>query len=296
MADWLARMPGASREEDYLGPVLFEGPAALEVFSQLLPAEVLGTPPEVEDGDDGTRFRPPAARLGRRLLPLGWSVTDDPRLPSAALGAYASDQDGVPPRLVELVKDGVLRDVLMSRVPSLERAASTGHGRSLGNDRRSAMPAVIRVDPRRVATMKRLRRQGLRLAALTGRDHLLVVRRIEPPVLSGELDIAFSGEGPLPGLTRPYEAFRLYRDGSEVPIRSVQFSGVDRRILKDIALAAPGIGPVDTLDGPPGPGRFQIGPTGGIPVTWDVPAILVTEVELTGSGGGEPRVLKVPGR
>lgn len=293
MAGWLTTMPAAPKEGDYLGPVLFEGPAATEVFAQLLPGEVLGTPSELEDGDDGSRFRPNNARLGRRLLPLGWEVRDDP-LRAGALGAYPSDQEGVVPVAVELVKDGVLRDVLMSRVPSSDRSASTGHGRSLGNDRRAAMPAVVSVVPPRVVPMKRLRAQGLRLAAQTGRDYLLVIRRIEPPVLSGDLDIAFTGEGPLPGLTRPYEAFRLYRDGREEPVRSMQFSGVDRRVLKDIALAGPGEGLVDTLDGPPGPGRFQIGPTGGIPVSWEVPAILVTEVELTGSGSGEPRVLKIP--
>ncbi len=291
MAAWLARLPTAPKEEDYLGPVLFEGFAAQEVFSQLLTPEILGTPPETEDGQGGGG-QVPTARIGRRLLPLGWSVTDD-AAGGVGLGAYPSDQEGVAPRQVDLVVDGVVREVLMSRIPRSDRTESTGHGRSLGNDRRAAMPGVVRVEPRRAVSTRRIRAQALRLAAQIGHDYALVIRRLEPPPLSGELDIVFTGEGPLPGLTSPYEAYRLYADGHEEAVRGLRFSGVDRRLLKDIALAADGVGMIDTLDGPPGPGRYHIGPTGGVPVSWDVPAILVTEVELTTATGGDPRVLKV---
>lgn len=291
MADWLGKLPTAPKEEDYLGPVLFEGWASQEVFSQLLAAEILGTPPETQDGGSGGG-QVPTARIGRRLLPEGWSVTDD-AAGGVGLGAYPSDQEGVVPRKVKLVVDGVVRDVLMSRVPRADRTLSTGHGRSLGNDRRAAMPGVVRVEARRLVSARRIEKHALRLAAQTGHDYVLVIRRLEPPALSGELDIVFTGEGPLPGLTSPYEAYRLYADGREEIVRGLRFSGVDRRLLKDIALASAGAGLVDTLDGPPGPGRYHIGPTGGVPVTWDVPAILVSEVELTTAPGGDPRVLKV---
>ena len=291
MAAWLAQLPKAPKEEDYLGPVLFEGFAAQEVFSQLLTPEILGTPPETEDGGSGGG-QVPTARIGRRLLPLGWAVTDD-AAGGEGLGAYPSDQEGVAPRRVDLVADGVVRDLLMSRIPRSDRTESTGHGRSLGNDRRAAIPGVVRVEPRRAVSTRRIRKHALRLAAQTGHDYALVIRRLEPPPLSGELDIVFTGEGPLPGLTSPYEAYRLYADGHEEVVRGLRFSGVDRRLLKDIALAAEGAGMIDTLDGPPGPGRYHIGPTGGVPVSWDVPAILVAEVELTSATGGDPRVLKV---
>lgn len=297
MAEWLVVAAAAPAPEDYLGPVLFEGPAATELFVQLLAGELVGTPPVTSDGDGMfRRGKAPGARIGRRLLPLGWSVVDDPSLPSTALGAYASDMEGVAPRRVELVRDGVVRDVLMSRIPSKERDRSTGHGRSLGDNRRGAVPAVVTVTPPRLVPERRLVRAGLRLAAQTGRDHLLVVRRIQPPGLIHEVDVAFTGEGPLSGLTPPYEVHRLYADGRVEPARSLVFSGVDRRTLKDIVLAGAGEGPVDILDGPPGPQRFQIGPVGGMPATWDVPAVLVAEVELTAAGGGEARVLEAPPR
>jgi hypothetical protein len=297
LGQWITGLHTAPVEEDYLGPVLFEGPASTELFSQLLAAELVGTPAEEEDAsgrvDTG---RAPAARQGRRLLPEGWTVVDDPTTDANVLGKYAYDQEGVAPRRVELVKDGVVQDLLMSRIPRADKNVSTGHGRSLGAERRSAMPAVVTVTPRASVSEARLRKAGLRLAAQTGRNYLLVVRRLLPPALTESLDVGFSGQGPLPGLTPPYEAYRLYADGHTEPVRNVGFSGVDRRVLRDIALAGPVTGPVDLLDAAPGPGRYQIGPTGGMPVTWDVPAVLITELELTGRGGGEPRALELPPR
>lgn len=296
MADWLSGLAKAPKEDDYLGPVIFEGSAATELFSQLLAAELVGTPAAEED-DSGISFgRAPTARLGRRLLPAGWSVTDDPTANPNAAGAYAQDHEGVAPRKVDLVVDGVLRDVLMSRVPSKDRAGSNGHGRSLGNDRRAAMPAVVTVKAKRLDARAKLDKTALRLAAQTGHDYVLVIARIEPPAMTEDFSVTFTGEGPPPGLTPPYEAYRLYADGRHEPVRSLTFNGVDRRVLRDIAMASVGAGPTDMLDGPPGPPRFQIGPTGGIPVTWDAPSVLITEMELTSKGGGEPRALVLPKR
>ncbi len=297
LGSWLTGLRDAPVEEDYLGPVLFEGAAATDLFAQLVAPEIVGTPPMEEEGSSPLETAgSPSARLGRRLLPLGWSVVDDAAAAGTALGRYAYDQEGVAPTRVELVTDGVVRDLLMSRIPRKDRAGSTGHGRSLGSARRTAVPAVVTVTPAHVLPDARLRRMGLRLAAQTGRDYLLVVRRLMPAALVERLDMGFAGEGPLPGLTAPYEAYRLYADGRTEPVRSLRFSGVDRRVLRDIAAAGAMTGPVDFLDDAPGPSRFQIGPTGGLPVTWNVPAVLIAELELTGGGGGEPRVLELPPR
>ena len=298
LGGWLEGLKAAPVEEDYLGPVLFEGPAAVELFSQLLAPELVGTPPEEEDagrfGSSGGK--PPTARIGRRILPQGWTVVDDATTDAPILGKYAYDQEGVAPHRVELVKDGVVRDLLMSRIPRKDLTASTGHGRSLGGDRRAAVPAAVTVSARRTVSDSKLEKLALRLAAQTGRDYVLVVKRLTPPALVEDLEIGFSGEGPMSGLTQPYEAWRLYADGHTEPVRSVRFSGVDRRALRDIAAASDGVGPVDLLDGPVGAARFQIGPTGGFPVTWDVPSVLITELELVGAASGEPRALPIPPR
>lgn len=294
MGEALSARVTAPLEDDYLGPVLFEAEAAVELFSQLLAAELCGTPPALEDDESLLKeHRAPAARLGRRLLPEGWDVVDDAS-GEVGLGSYHLDMEAVPPRRVELVRDGVLVDMLMSRTPNLSRQLSTGHARSLGTERRVAVPAVVTVTPPRLVRMEALVKQALRLAAQTGREYALVVRHVNPVALHERLDVTLTGEEAPAGLTDPLEVERVWKDGRREPVRVRSFVGMDRRVLRDIVAAAPGAGPRDRLDGQPGPSRFNIGPLGGLLVTWDVPAVLVAEVEIRGGGGGEPRVIPIP--
>ncbi|MCK6503794.1 metallopeptidase TldD-related protein [Myxococcota bacterium] len=297
MVAWLQGLRQAPVEEDYLGPVLFEGPAAMEVFRQLLAPELAGTPaPErpPEGFADGEQV--PTARIGRRLLPEGWTVVDDPvaAREQGLAGGYDHDFEGVAAERVELVQDGVVRRLLMSRVPREGMDRSTGHGRSLGADRRVAMTAAVTVQPARPRSPSRLERKGLALARQTVQPYLLVVERLEPPALAEDFRVAFSGEAPLPGLTRPTRAWRLYPDGRREPVRGLSFVGVDRRVLRDVVLAGRVQEPRSELDAEPGPQRFGIGVVGGLPVTWSVPPVLVGELELHGAGGREQRVLPPP--
>ena len=277
----------------WLGPVLFEGEAAAELFSQLLAPEVVGTR-AIEDGDkEGYPVPRSAGRVGRRLLPSGWNVWDDPSTRLGVAGEYAMDHEAVAPRRVDLVKDGVLRDLLMSRIPNEVRGASTGHGRSLGSDRRVAIPGFVRVVAPKLLTDRQLRRQALRLAAQTGQSRVLVVTRILPLAMVDQRERSGFGSGLRSGLTAPIEACLLDGAGVCEPVRNLRFVGVDRRMLLDIVGAAAGAGPIDMLDGPPGRERDRIGLTGGVPTTWDVPSVLLAELELDIAGGGEPRVLSI---
>lgn len=282
--------------EDYLGPVLFEQAAAVELFRQLLPAEICGTPPEesAPDAFGEKSEAPPQARIGRRLLPEGWSVADDPTRLADAAGAYAYDFEAVPAEEVELVEDGVVRDLLMSRIPRADRAGSNGHGRALGTDRRAAMPGVVFVEPPRERSLSALERRALKLARQAGQPYAIVVTRILPPSLQGDLEIAFSGDAPLSGLTPPVEAYRLWPDGRREAVRGLSFVGVDRRVLRDIVAAGEPGPRADLLDSPPGSGRFSLGEVGGLPQSWVVPPVLIAELELRGAGGGEARVIAPP--
>ncbi|NOY28007.1 MAG: hypothetical protein GXP62_19245 [Oligoflexia bacterium] len=295
LAAWVDQLRTAPVEDDYLGPVLFEGPASVELFRQLLAPELSGTPPPETppDGfDDGQAV--PTARVGRRLLPEGWTVVDDPALAhrQGRPGGYATDFEGVAAQRVEVVEDGVVRTLLMSRVPRAGFSGSTGHGRSLGRGRRVAIPDAVTVTPARPRSLGRLQHDGLALARHTVQPYVLVVRRLEPPAVSDDFRVAFSGDAPLPGLTRPTQVWRLYPDGHTQPVRGLEFVGV--RVLRDIVRAAR-IGPaVGVMDASPGPQRFSIGSVSGLPASWATPAVLVSELELHGSGGHEPRVLPAP--
>ncbi len=293
MAARLVEIAAAPDPEPWLGPVLFEGPAATELFSQLLAPELVGTRPEESDDSMLIGGGTPRARLGRRLLPEGWRVWDDPTSRSGAAGEYTLDHEGVAPHRVDLVVGGVVKDLLMSRIPGKERVHSTGHGRGLGDGRRAAIVGYTHVAAPKLLPARALRRRALDLANAAGLPGVLVVTRLTPPAMVEGLEFAMSGDAPLAGLTAPYEACMLDKKGVCAPVRNLRFVGVDRRALRDIVAAGPGPGPENQLDGPPGTGRYTIGTTGGIPTTWSVPSVLVSELELEPAVGGEPRVIRV---
>ncbi len=294
MGDWLRALAEAPVLEDWLGPVLFEGPAAVEVFRQLVAPEIVGTPPAREGrGPFGPEPEAhPRARVGRRLLPPGWTVSDTPG--ANAAGQMTLDHEGVVPQQVVLIEDGVVRRLLHSRVPAKDTTASTGHARAGGGDRREALPTNVSVVPKKTVSERKLERKALRLAGQTGQDRVLVVRRLEPPAMTEDFEVRFTGEGPPPGLTPPYEAYLLTSNGQRVPVRSVGFHGVDRRALRDIVAAGAPSEWEGVMDAQPGPARYLIGPVGGVPMAWSVPAILISEIELHGTGGGEPRQIPPP--
>jgi len=294
MALWLQTLQSAPIEEDYLGPVLFEEEASVELFRQLLLSQLSATPPPSEPPDFSGEIPRviPSSRLGRRLLPSGWSITDDALSNPNSAGSYLYDSEGITPQKVTLVKDGIVSDLLMSRIPRDGFSSSTGHGRSLGRDRRIAITSVVQVLPQKNKSSKVLRRKGIQMARQTGQDYILVVKKVEPLALSSNFEIAFSGDGPLSGLTLPLEIYRLYADGSEVPVRGASFVGVDKRVLRDIVVAGPQSSFIGLTDDHYG--RYGLGYSGGIPVAWSAPSVLIAEMELRGQGGQELRILPKP--
>ena len=73
-------------------------------------------------------------KLGQEVLPTFLSVTDDPTLKELdgvkLSGTYEYDNEGVPAQRVEVIKDGVLKSFLMSRMPIKGFETSNGHGRN----------------------------------------------------------------------------------------------------------------------------------------------------------------------
>jgi TldD protein len=296
MTGWVEETKTAPVESDYLGPVIFEPAAAVELFRQLVPAEISANPPEIEPpGSNGEAPVPVAtSRVGRRLLPENWTIEDNPRRDPDLVGYYRHDHEGVAGERVETVRDGVVRELLMSRIPRQGQSASTGHGRSIGRDRRIPVPSITEVRPPRNRSMHSLKRKGKRLSRQAGNDYVIVIRLITPLALNDDFEIAFSGDGPLAGLTSPLEAYRLYPSGREEPVRGIKFVGVDRRVMRDIVRAGPQSGWINLTDDAPGSGRHSLGEIGGLGMSWSAPAVLISEMELRGQGGRESRVLPPP--
>ena len=182
----------------------------------------------------------------------------------------------------------------MTRVPRDGFTESTGHGRSQGYRRHVALPGTIKVTPKRRLSQRRFHKLALRLAKQTGRDYVLVVRQLTPLPLSEDFEIAFSGDGPLAGLTEATEIYRLYNDGRTEPIHGMKFIGVDRRVLRDISAAGVQSEWRGMMDSDPSSGRHGMGAFTGAPTSWSTPAVLISELELHTQSTHEQKILPPP--
>ncbi|MBS1841746.1 MAG: peptidase U62, partial [Acidobacteria bacterium] len=115
--------------EPYDGPALLSGRAAAVFFHEVLGHRLEGH--RQKDEDEGQTF---TKKVGQEVLPKFLSVTDDPTLQEVGgmklAGTYGYDSEGVPARRVEVIKDGVLKSFLMSRMPIKGFEQSNGHGRN----------------------------------------------------------------------------------------------------------------------------------------------------------------------
>jgi predicted Zn-dependent protease len=129
MATDLNALRKAPVAEPYDGPALLSGRAAAVFFHEVLGHRLEGH--RQKDEDEGQTF---TKKIGQEVLPKFLSVTDDPTLGELdgvkLAGTYGYDNEGVPAKRVEVIKDGVLKSFLMSRLPIKGFEQSNGHGRN----------------------------------------------------------------------------------------------------------------------------------------------------------------------
>ncbi|MCP4869569.1 MAG: hypothetical protein GY898_12715 [Proteobacteria bacterium] len=269
---WRSRAPAIGY---YEGPVVFEGEAAADLFRYLLPPEVRGTPPVPEAGSSYQAQIRGGPRLGRRVLPKGWSVTDDPTtVPDGLAGGFKYDREGVAAEAVEVVQDGYVRDFLMTRVPRRDLAGSNGHARGFVQGDWGSRLSSWLVKPKKLIGLKAFEREVQSLRRAAGQPAVLVVRRMEQ-----------GWEGDLPS---PTDAVWRFPDGTEQPVLGLEFQGVDRRTMRAITAASGGMQVVPYL-APASP--WSRAPTvAGIPMVVTAPnLIVVSEIETVFAGAAADR-------
>jgi len=297
MAADLEALPDAAvLDAEYVGPVLFEQDAAVDLFRYLLVPQLEGTPAvipfdtmlgKVGGAAGGADGQAQQARIGRRALPMGWSAVDDPGADPDHVAAFEFDAEGTPARAVELVEDGIVRSLLMSRIPSKGLQATNGHARGWPGRRLCGRASMLTLTPHKRIAPKKMLKLALQLSRSYGNDHVLVVRRLqEPPVRavgSASLFYRNRSRAGAPHLPAPVYLVRVYGDGREEIVRGAAFSGVHRWVLRDIAAAG---AQVDrSWFAPSEPGGSRSTPSNGIPTYISAPEVLVGEMELVPVSG-----------
>jgi TldD protein len=129
MAADLKALRDAPVAEPYDGPALLSGRAAAVFFHEVLGHRLEGH--RQKDEEEGQTF---TKKVGQEVLPKFLSVSDDPTIKEIGgtklAGYYAYDNEGTPSQRVDVIKDGVLKSFLMSRMPIKDFAQSNGHGRN----------------------------------------------------------------------------------------------------------------------------------------------------------------------
>src|SRR5467141_1058836 len=129
MAADLGALRKAPVAEPYDGPALLSGRAAAVFFHEVLGHRLEGH--RQRDEEEGQTF---TKKVGQEVLPKFLSVIDDPTTREIGgmklAGAFDFDNEGSPSQRVDVIKDGVLKNFLMSRMPIKNFDQSNGHGRN----------------------------------------------------------------------------------------------------------------------------------------------------------------------
>ncbi len=202
----------------YNGPVLVEDQAAADLFATHF-ANLLSARRGAGSGSAQLNAMLSIStssllnKVGTRVLPDFLSVVDNPQLKEAdgqrLFGDYKFDEEGVPSRETVLVKDGMLKQLLTSRVPVKGMPVSTGNQRERG-----VLPGNVLVSAAKSSPESDLRKQLLDLVKARGMDFGIVIRR-----LNGNQALVAS---------------RIYPDGHEELLRDARIAEVNAATFKDI--------------------------------------------------------------
>lgn len=281
----LTRLMKAAVLDSYTGPVLFDGRASAQVFRRMLAQSVVGRPDAV--GTQRRRFEAGENlenKIGQRILPKSFQVYDDPTVEevdgTALLGHYAYDDEGVKSRRVDVVIDGKLIQLLLSRVPTKKFADSTGHGRR-GPGMGGARAAVgsLFIEDSDGLTEGELKEELIDAAMAEGLDYGLRVVSIRSSMgMPGGRDMRAMFRGMMRGgggggeqaLGDPVLLYKVYvEDGREELVCGCEFVPIKFKDLRDIIAAGKAL----HVDNAPGG-------MGGAPSSIIAPSVLFEEMEL----------------
>jgi len=272
----------APMTEPFDGPAILSGRAAAVFFHEVLGHRLEG---QRQRGDEeGQTF---TKELGKDVLPKFLSVADDPTLTSFGKtwlnGSYDYDDEGQKARRVDLIKDGVLKTFLMSRLPIASFAASNGHGRAQTGRMPTGRQGNLIVTSTKTVPEAELRKQLIDEAKKQGKPFGLYFEDISSgfAVTTRNSPQAFQ--------VIPLVVWRVYVDGRpDELVRGVSIVGTPLAAMKRILATGD---KSEVFNGECG------AESGTVPVSAVAPAMLLSEMETQRQpqGTARPPILPIPG-
>ena len=289
--------------EAYDGPVLFEAPAAAQLFGQLLGDNLKITRRPVTDPGRPSHYTPSELenKLGSRILPEWMDVLDDPTLTEyhghPLLGHYVYDMEGVAPQPLTLVQKGVLKSFLLTRTPVYKNyPGSNGHARMTGSyGTRSPGFGNLLIRASETTPAADMKQKLIDMLKEGNKPYGILIRKLDFPSTASidELRQVSQASGGAHPVAPPLLAYKVYPDGREELVRGLLFQNFSARAFKDIVAASDENYLFDLIDSN---APFALVGAGSFTTTSAViaPAVLFEELELEPATGETPKPPIVP--
>jgi TldD protein len=282
MAEDLRELRKAPVAEPYDGPAMLSGRAAAVFFHEVLGHRLEGH--RQRDEDEGQTF---TKKVGQEVLPKFLSVVDDPTVREIGgmklMGSYEFDNEGTPAQPVEVIKDGVLQNFLMSRMPIKNFGRSNGHGRNQPGLMPTGRQGNLIVTSTQSVTELQLRQQLIEQIKKQGKPYGLYFDDIQGgfTLTTRSLPQAFQ--------VLPVIVYRVYADGRpDELVRGVDIVGTPLGALTRIVTTGDQQHVFNGICG---------AESGSVPVAAVAPAMLFSEMEVQKRAHSHerPPILPPPG-
>ena len=274
IADDLNALRSAPLAEPYSGPALLSGRAAAVFFHEVLGHRVEGQ--RQRGREEGQTF---AKKVDEKILPEFLSITDDPTLRTLSgtelSGYYRYDDEGMPAARVEVVKDGILKNFLMGRMPVKNFGNSNGHGRAQTGKMPVGRQGNLIVTSSKTFPDARLRALFLDEIKKQGKPYGFYFEDIQGgfTLTTTELPQAFQ--------VLPVMVWRVYADGRpDELVRGVDIVGTPLTVLNQIEATGDTISVFNGVCG---------AESGSVPVSAAAPAMLFADIEVQKRKYGDTR-------
>ena len=308
LAQSITALAKAPKMERYSGPVLFEDEGAVGLLRFTLAPHLGGTPvPEGMSPQEARQFGGALTdKVGLRVLSPNLSIVDDPTTRDGAgkalIGGYKIDDEGVAAQRVEVVKNGMLKTLLLSRTPSAKGQISNGHARRNAEGGAFHGSATnLFVSARGGMSRKALVGKLVNLAKAEGLKYGLIVKRFDDAAVTGAPEFTRRELVQMIKTTDPLLppaaliAYRVYPNGKQELVRGAQLTDVPIRAWKDVVGTSKDLtvynflAPTDAnqltlrLTGGTDDGFV---PSGGVESSIITPDLLLKEIDVTTSNFG----------
>jgi predicted Zn-dependent protease len=274
VADDLNALRKAPLAEPYNGPALLSGRASAVFFHEVLGHRIEGQ--RQKGREEGQTF---TKKVNEKILPDFLSVTDDPTLRTLGgtelSGYYRYDDEGVPSEPVEVVKDGVLKNFLMSRMPVKNFGSSNGHGRAQAGKMPVGRQGNLIVTSSNKVPDAQLRARFIEEIKKQGKPYGLYFEDIEGgfTLTTRDMPQAFQ--------VLPVMVWRVYADGRpDELVRGVDIVGTPLTVLNQIEATGDTTSVFNGICG---------AESGSVPVSAAAPMILFSDIEVQKQKYGDTR-------